>query len=760
MKDPNILKARLARAKIYQARLHVIREKIQSAKKLDEFMPTLETDLLMLCEAERISVYRCMRNGKELVSVFSSGSIANEIKLPLSASSIAGYVALSQKPLRIDNVYDEKPLQQIHPKLAFNKRFDMLHQFKSRSMIAVPIKRQYVLLGVLQLINCRENRCFQANDVARAEELARTLGEKFADEFQHTRGPFDDLLQKDKISSKHLLEIDARVKKHGGNLAKLIMTEARISAEDMGASLERYYQVPFMAFDNSIKLPAELTRTLNQAYLRNQGWVPILGDKEEATVLIDNPSDYNRIMEIERVLGVHKLVFRVGLQDDINRYIDSLNRTDKDQAGLSDIVDQMHADDNTETVVETTVTDDIESGANDHAIVQLVNQLIAEALTGDASDIHVEPGKEKEAATVRIRVDGLCRLIATVPANRVREVIARIKVMSGMDIANRRTPQDGKCKLHIRGQRIELRVATIPTVNGESCVLRILAAEGAMPMDKLNLTAANRENIERLIQHPHGLFLVVGPTGSGKTTTLHALLGFLNTPERKIWTAEDPVEITQTGLQQVQVSAKAGFTFASAMRAFLRADPDIILIGEMRDKETSHIGVEASLTGHLVLSTLHTNSAPETITRLLDLGLDPISFSDAFLGVLAQRLMRTLCPKCKQPQHASGREIEYLANTYGKEHFAELNIQPGEFEIYKPVGCKHCAESGYRGRTGIHEVLVSSEQIKKLIYNKSEAAILRQQAIADGMRTLLQDGVGKVIKGQSDTKQLHRVVAE
>ena len=260
--------------------------------------------------------------------------------------------------------------------------------------------------------------------------------------------------------------------------------------------------------------------------------------------------------------------------------------------------------------------------------------------------------------------------------------------------------------------------------------------------------------------HPHGLLLVVGPTGSGKTTTLHAVLGHINKPERKIWTAEDPVEITQAGLQQVQVLPKIGFTFATAMRSFLRADPDVILIGEMRDEETANIAVEASLTGHLVLSTLHTNSAPETITRLLDLGLDPINFSDALLGVLAQRLMRTLCSKCKQSYKPDKKELNHLVDQYGREEFAKLDIDLDEVKLFRTVGCDTCGDTGYKGRTGIHELLRGTNEIQGMIYNRADLDDLRAQAVKDGMCTLKQDGIEKIFMGLTDYQQLLRVVAE
>jgi type II secretory ATPase GspE/PulE/Tfp pilus assembly ATPase PilB-like protein len=374
-----------------------------------------------------------------------------------------------------------------------------------------------------------------------------------------------------------------------------------------------------------------------------------------------------------------------------------------------------------------------------------------------ASDIHVEPSKGTANGTVRMRVDGVCRVTLDIPADFIRYVVSRIKIMSKVDISETRLPQDGKITCRLYGQPLELRVATLPTVNGETVVMRLLAAGEAMPFDKLNLTPHNAAVIRRMIDHPHGIVLVVGPTGSGKTTTLHALLALINTPERKILTAEDPVEITQPGLQQVQIRSGIGLDFARALRAFLRADPDVILIGEMRDYETAHSGIEASLTGHLVFTTLHTNSAPETITRLLDMGLDPLNFADALIGVLAQRLVRTLCVKCKEAYTPDGREIEQLINAYGPEYFPELGINEADLILYRPRGCPNCGNTGYRGRTGIHEALEATVRIKELVVNKDSAARIKAMAMEDGMRTLLQDGITKVFRGETDFRQVRAV---
>ncbi|CAN2039873.1 General secretion pathway protein E [Candidatus Magnetomoraceae bacterium gMMP-15] len=389
--------------------------------------------------------------------------------------------------------------------------------------------------------------------------------------------------------------------------------------------------------------------------------------------------------------------------------------------------------------------------------VQYVNLIIINAYKMRSSDIHIEPRGPGRTANIRMRVDGVCQKVMEIPAKDVNAVISRIKIISGMNIADKRKPQDGKAKVRFKTKTLELRMASMPTVNGESMVIRMLASSGVLPLKKLNLSKSNEKETKRLIKKPHGIFLVVGPTGSGKTTTLHAILAEINTPELKIWTAEDPVEITQSGLQQVQVNHGIGLDFAMVMRSFLRLDPDVILIGEMRDFETANIAVESSLTGHLVFSTLHTNSAPETITRLFDMGIEPFNFSDAFLGILAQRLVRTLCPNCKKAYLPSNKDYERLVKSYGPEYFQELRLKKENITLYRPVGCKKCSNTGYRGRTGIHELLVASEEVRRVISQKGSIEDIRKQAVKQGMRTLIQDGVKKIIKGDTDFVQLHKV---
>lgn len=753
-------------------------DSILHAVNFNSAITFLAPDICSYLSCERITLYQKGRDDNEIVSRFKTGPEPGEIRIPLGTSSIAGYVALSQQPLYFDDVYLEHELKKAHPNLKFDKSFDQQFGFITKAMITVPIKNKAVFLGVLQVLNKVNGDKFTNLEAKRALQLAQVIGEKFAKDLNASTSPYASLIEEKYITAEQLRSLEQRADKSKVPVSQLLINELQLDPFIIGKSLESFYQVPYQPYDPKIQLPKELIKKVSKSYMRKQLCLPIAGNSKQAFILIDNPTDFERILELQQALEIENVIIRLALPADILRFIDlvvAANETD-----LSTIVNELKEE-------AEIVDDDLYNKNNpglrsDEApIIKLVNKIIIEAVNLGASDIHVEPGREHAPTSVRMRIDGICREIEKIPAQHSPAVLSRIKIISRLDIAEHRKPQDGKCKIKFGGKLVELRVATIPTVNGESAVLRILANAGALPLNKLNLSQPIAAKVCDLIAQPHGIFLVVGPTGSGKTTTLHALLGHLNTPEKKIWTAEDPVEITQAGLQQVQVMPKIGFDFAAALRSFLRADPDIILIGEMRDAETARIGIEASLTGHLVFSTLHTNSAPETIVRLLDLGIDPLNFADALLGILAQRLLRTLCERCKQAYYPDDAEIEKLQRIYGKAAFAELNLAQlkqqlinhhGELRFahlkpapHKPIlfqaqGCEHCEHTGYKGRTGIHELLVASNSLKALIAKGGIVAELRKEAVQQGMHTLAQDGVLKILQGHSDLYQLHRVVAE
>ncbi len=409
---------------------------------------------------------------------------------------------------------------------------------------------------------------------------------------------------------------------------------------------------------------------------------------------------------------------------------------------------------------------------SDNSLVRLINSMIIEAHSQGVSDIHIEtyPGKEK--LKIRFRRDGQLQPYLELPHTYRNAMIARIKVMCDLDISERRKPQDGKINFSRFSpqHRLELRVATIPTNNGlEDVVMRILASSKPLPLDRIGLTAPNLAALKHAVARPYGMVLCVGPTGSGKTTTLHSALAHINTPERKIWTAEDPVEITQAGLRQVQVNPKIDWTFAKALRSFLRADPDVIMVGEIRDQETAEIAVEASLTGHLVLSTLHTNSAAETITRLLDMGMDPFNFADSLLAVLAQRLVRRNCSACQVVEPLPDADLDELLDDYLHAFpadqrpdrqalaadWARLYGKDGRLQRFHSPGCNTCGHSGYKGRAGLHELLTVSKTLRRMIQTGARAEELYNAALAEGMRSLRQDGIVKVLQGLTSLAEVH-----
>jgi type II secretory ATPase GspE/PulE/Tfp pilus assembly ATPase PilB-like protein len=575
------------------------------------------------------------------------------------------------------------------------------------------------------------------------------------------------LLEKKKVTPTQLQQALALSKKMNKSVEFVLMEHFRVDKGEIGKSLELFYNAPFRPFDGSIEAPAGVLGKLREKFLVQNCWVPLDWELSEGVydIYIDDPHDLMKTDSISAVLKARRYNFIIGIQEDIRDTIAMFFKQDRDmptdedaegEDGLDDLIPDIDFE---EEDLEEELSEEVDEASGQ--IVRMVDQVLISAYRKGASDIHFEPSIITKKMAIRFRIDGVCQDFLQVPLNNARGVMSRLKIMSGLDIAERRLPQDGKIKFKRKGVKpFELRLATLPTAGGfEDAVLRILAESGAMALDDMGLNERNLSTLKASIIQPYGLVLVVGPTGSGKTTTLHAALGHINRPGIKIWTAEDPVEITQQGLRQVECKAKIGLDFARVMRAFLRADPDVIMIGEMRDHETASIGVEASLTGHLVFSTLHTNSAPETITRLLDMGLNPLNFSDAFLGVLAQRLVRRICTKCKTEYHPDEEEFNDMRMTYGEASFEKLDLTYDEdFTLQKSEGCAECSDSRYKGRMGIHELMSGTPSIKNMIKKQSSTEDLYRQALADGMTTLLQDGISKVFQGMTDMEEIRRVV--
>jgi type II secretory ATPase GspE/PulE/Tfp pilus assembly ATPase PilB-like protein len=547
------------------------------------------------------------------------------------------------------------------------------------------------------------------------------------------------------------------VQAQGVDLETLLLDTYHVAKSDFGAVLSEYFGCPFLAYDERAVLEVALLKNLRIEYLRKSAWVPIKRQGTVVEILRADPQDLDKDPDIRRAFPRLTIRVVVGLRRDLEKWL--LLATEQSARGaIADILGELvhevwsEADGKVQQITE-----------HDSAIVRLANHLIAEADRLGASDIHIEPYSTGRDTAVRFRVDGTCFPYMKIPSSYRRAVVSRIKIMANLDIAERRKPQDGKIRYRLAKDRdLELRVATLPTAGeNEDVTLRLLTAKTPMPLEAMEFMPGVLQTVKELAERPQGILLCVGPTGSGKTTTLHALLKQVNTDARKIVTAEDPIELTQEGLRQVQVHPKIGFTFAAAMRAFLRADPDVIMIGEMRDKETADIAIEASLTGHLVMSTLHTNSAVETVTRLLDMGCDAFNFSDAMLGVLAQRLCKRLCGHCKEGYHPDRQEFDDLVQAYGVCDWDRVGVMYSpDLNLYRAHGCERCNQSGFKGRMALHELLVGSDEVKRCIQSRARTAEMADVARREGMMTLLQHGIQKIFEGATTYRQVRAVAVK
>ncbi|HMM55634.1 MAG TPA: GspE/PulE family protein [Candidatus Desulfobacillus sp.] len=761
--------------------LQAVTNKIHATENIDEIMLELSQDICSLFDADRLTIYAVAEDKGSIVSRVKTGlNSFKDLRLPITDQSIAGFVALAKKLVNLRDVYDDAELQSHAPRLHFLKEVDKRTGYRTRQMLVAPVVSAPAgeLLGVVQLINHRDDSPFSAVAEEGIRGLCETLAIAFAQRSKPApviRSKYDHLVA-DAVLSAAEFELAARsARRKERDIEQILKDEFQVAPAAIGAALSKFFGVPYEPWRAERIRPMDLLRNLKREYLEENQWLPIEEGGEGIVVLTLDPERVQSSRIVNNVFPKSRLSFRVTTLDEFRRTLDQFYGA----AGLGTVGDLLSGlDEGGEEGGELSGED--LSAAADNELVKLVNKIIVDACQQGASDIHIEPRPGKEKTVIRFRKDGSLSNYIEVPASYRNALVARIKIMCDLDISERRKPQDGKIKFRKFGPLdIELRVATIPSAGGlEDVVMRILAAGEPMPLEELGILPRNLERLRGVIAKPYGLFFVCGPTGSGKTTTLHSVLRQLNTPDTKIWTVEDPVEITQRGLRQVQVNRKAGLDFATIMRAFLRADPDIIMVGEMRDKETVSIGIEASLTGHLVLATLHTNSAPESITRLLDMGMDPFNFADALLGVLAQRLAKRLCAGCKQAYAPAAEEVQGLLAEYceelqgtsafrkdaraGREAIFQEWLKnhadgKGQFRLCRPRGCEQCGGSGYKGRVGLHELMVGTEAAKKLIQEHARVADLAACALEDGMRTLRQDGIEKVLMGLTDMKQVRAV---
>lgn len=548
------------------------------------------------------------------------------------------------------------------------------------------------------------------------------------------RGDFTDILiKRGVISRDQLQEATAVQKSTGAKLADALVKLGYCSAQDVMTAIAEFHNLQFVDL-TEMTIPAAVVELVPESVARENVILPLAQDNGTLKIIMSDPMDLDTIQKLQFILNKDiqpVLAPREQIIEAINRYYGQ-SETESVDSMLQEFTD---------TAIDTTETESAQRMAemddSDAPVVKLVNLIIQEAISLRASDIHIEPFADR--IRVRYRIDGVLVERDSPPKRLLPAILSRIKIMGNIDIAEKRRPQDGRIKMVVNGRHFDLRVSILPTNHGQACCMRILDRSSIqVNIRDLGFADDDYQRFQQIIKRPNGIFLVTGPTGSGKTTTLYAALNELNRPDRKIITAEDPVEYYLPGVNQVEVKHNIGLDFARIIRAMLRQAPNIILVGEIRDCETAEIAIQASLTGHLVFSTLHTNDAPSAITRLIDIGIQPFLVASSLIAIMAQRLVRVVCPKCKEPDQPSMAEIRAAGLT--PDRLANATFMRGR-------GCSHCHHTGYRGRTGIFEMMKMNSTIREMTFRREPTQAIRRQARLLGMRTLLEDGVNKALRG-------------
>ena len=751
----------------FLVRLRILNDQIRACGNVTQVVGAFSQQICTVFDCERVVLYLASGDHLTVVGNIGVGPTAAK-KLPISAHSVAGSAALYRRVMSIvGEAVGETVGATDAQATALLREMAVRSACRVRDVLAAPILNAQGggLLGVIELINHRSGVPAVPVDAMTALCASVAIVLKAP---THRPSKYHFLMADGVLSNRDFELAAQSAERAASDIEQVLLNQFHVKLPVIGAALGSFFGVPYEPFRSDRIKPIALLKNVKREFAEHNGWLLIDGDQDGLVILALDPDQLRNSHAVNNIFPKARLLYRVTTNREFKLTVDQFFGIVGDAGSVDDLLLNMKGGDDEEADPALDV-----SIAVDNELVKLVNKIIVDAYRQGASDIHIEPGIGKEKTLIRFRKDGSLEPYIEIPAIYRNALLVRIKIMCDLDISEHRKPQDGKIKFRKYGPLdIELRVVCIPSSGGvEDVVMRILAVGEPMPLVQLGILTHNLSRLKTLIGKPYGLFLVCGPTGSGKTTTLHSALSYLNTSENKIWTAEDPVEITQKGLRQVQVNRKAGLDFATVIRSFLRADPDIIMVGEMRDKETVSIGLEASLTGHLVLSTLHTNSAPESIVRLQDMGMDPFNIADALLGVLAQRLVKRLCQHCRQAHVASELEMEDMLTEYVQEMqqsvaaMGELKEQvrkawrlqyadsAGAFTIDHPLGCERC-NKGYKGRVGLHELMVGTDRVKLLIQEHAHMAMLQAAAIEEGMLTLKMDGIEKVLAGTLDMKQV------
>jgi type II secretory ATPase GspE/PulE/Tfp pilus assembly ATPase PilB-like protein len=732
---------------ITRSQLDAGRKKIAASLKsaaLEDLYHKIPAEMAALLGAGSIRFFVRDPLTEELYTRIPEGRRVRETRVPADPSSVVGYAAMTRKT-------------------SFAWKRDPTLDVK-RYVVAVPVLNGTDLAGVMELTHGTKDTVVDEERLRIFNDLALLVGRRYQEILASTvrATPYDYLVETGLITRDSLRKAREESARENASLEHILLTRHSVDKVALGRSLAEHFEVPFSASPAERPAAPDLLRKFSPGFLRTHAILPLGWKGDSVEVIVVNPHNLTLIDDIARQVGTEKLSLIVAVREDILAALDKI-------VAPAAPAEKASASPKEDSEWEPMLTDEggfdlaqNQSQQIDSKTIRLVNDTIQAAVDRGASDIHFET-MPTGGLWIRFRVDGICHDYLQIQEACARPVVSRIKIMAQLNIAEHRLPQDGKIRLKDkRGRKTDLRVAVMPTHGGyEDLVLRLLPEYQVLKLDQIGMEQENVDRFRKVIEQPHGIVLCVGPTGSGKTTTLHAALAHVKGPTMKVWTAEDPIEITQEGIRQVQMHAQIGLNFERALRAFLRCDPDVVMIGEIRDRETADAAVEASLTGHLVLSTLHTNSAPETVTRLLEMGLDPFTFGSSLLGVLAQRLVRRICDKCTESYAPSSEEFEELKTQFGdKARFDALKVDRKRVSLGRGKGCDACFNTGYRGRVGIHEFLVVTPPVRKLIQQKGQADAIGKAGRDAGMLTLKQDGIRKVLKGLTDLKEVMSITLE
>jgi len=763
----------LAFSKMYrEEKIRAISVSIHSANNIDDILLKLEDALLDLFNAERITVYAFDKKTNEVYSKIKSGQAIKEIRVPVSPKSIAGCVATLLKPANLIDVNNDVELTCFHPQLRFDGKWDKASGFTSKAMLVYPLIFQDELMGVMQLVNKTNGSSFNKQDENTAELISEVLALGLHNQSKYSKTkktPFDLLISNGTLSQNELTAANIGARKQKLSPEFILIKNHGFEKKEIGKSLSHYFNLPFIDLDQPGLIIEDLASGLNKKELQSELWLPIAINNSKMTVAIVDPENSDVVSKIAMLFPKNELEFKVCIREDIIDHLSGKKTTtegfgtrqpvqkiggSQTEQGLID-VDALIAE--MEGGEETTSADanDALTQADNMTAIR-VQDILTDAVGQQASDIHFEPAIGNKSITIRFRVDGVCREYNSQSELNVQDVITTLKKMAKLSITDSHLPQDGKFKMKIGHDEIEYKLSTYPTFGQtEDVVLHKVESLKPIPLKEMNLFSRNLGLIEENLGKPNGMMLFVGPSGSGKTTMVHSCLEHINTPRIKIFTAENPVEIVQRGLRQIQIDEKNELTYLKAMNSLANADADVVFLGELDDKETAGVALETALTGRLILSTLRLNSTIDAIRHMLNLDLNPMNLAQGLLLIGAQRFVVTLCKTCKEGYHPDKDEFDQLMQEYGKEGFPKLGIKyTDKIKLYKPAGCGKCNGSGYSGRTCIYEIMQMTPSIKQLIVDRADLKQIQTQAIQEGMNTLKQDGIWKIFRGYCDLKQV------